>query len=176
MITTRNNDKDLNPCINIENQVTAYNEAEWAGLLHNLNYLYANMVENSITTEASIQQIVVILLCSMAMKYSHMSYYLKDFGQSSKCHKQDRKPQWDHQGVHDEYIYLPKKKEVQNGQYRQMKEMGKSFAFAPTKAILARCTLASIFMFFAVDWAYMGRKIGNGSGEEGAGRWGRAEE
>lgn len=28
MITTRNNDKDLNPCINIENQVTAYNEAE----------------------------------------------------------------------------------------------------------------------------------------------------
>ena len=107
------------------------------------------MVENSITTEASIQQIVVILLCSMAMKYSHMSYYLKDFGQSSKCHKQDTHSETTRVIMMNISI-CPKKKEVQNGQYRQMKEMGKSFGFAPTKAIPAHCALASIFMFFAV--------------------------
>ena len=47
MITMRNNYKDLNPCINIENQVTAYNEAEWAELLHNINDLYVNIVKTA---------------------------------------------------------------------------------------------------------------------------------
>ena len=58
-----------------------------------------------------------------------------------------------------------------------MKEMGKSFAFAPAKAILAHYALASIFMFFCCGLSVYGQIDREWQRGEGwGGLWGRAEE